>query len=322
MRLRTFTGRTMTEAMAKVRIELGDDAIIVATEEDDDGSMRLTAALDQSDPFATVPADAYDVVDILGDALSGHGLSPALVEKILAAALPFDAHEPVDALSRALELLYDYAPLPADGQRRVIMLVGPPGAGKTVTTAKLATRAVIAGKKVQLVTADASRAGGIEQLDALAAILKLRVATVDHARRLTPIAAATAPDELTIIDSPGINPFNAADRRELGDLIASGGAEPILVLPAGGDIVDSLEMARIFRDLGCTRFIATRLDMVRRLGSIVAVADEMRFGFAEAGVAPAIAKGIVPFTPVTLARLLLPRAVESQRPSFAQRGVP
>ena len=36
MRLRSFTGRTMNEAMGLVRQHLGSDAIIVSTEEDED----------------------------------------------------------------------------------------------------------------------------------------------------------------------------------------------------------------------------------------------------------------------------------------------
>ena len=44
--------------------------------------------------------------------------------------------------------LFTFAPL--DGEtRRPLLLAGPPGAGKTVTAAKLATRAVVAGKPVR-----------------------------------------------------------------------------------------------------------------------------------------------------------------------------
>lgn len=322
MRLRTFSARTMTDAMAKVRLELGPDAIIVSTQEDDDGTMRLTAALDEVDAFPPA-TDDYDVVDTLGEALATHGLSPALVEKILAAALRFpDETDPLAALSRALDVLYSFDPIAADTGRRVLLMVGPPGAGKTVSIAKLATRAIVAGKKVRLVTADITRAGGIQQLQALADILKLHLTTIDTPHRLAPVAAAAQPGELMLIDSPGVNPYSAGDRRELASLIASSKAEPVLVIPAGGDMVDTVDMAHMFRDLGCSRLIVTRLDMVRRLGSVLTAADELQFGFAEAGIAPAIAKGITPFTPVMLARLLLPQAAEAQRSSIGRRGIP
>jgi len=127
----------------------------------------------------------------------------------------------------------------------------------------------------------------------------------------TPIAAATASGELLLIDTPGVNPYSAGDRRELAALIDACDCEPLLVLPAGSDAVDAVEMARAFQDLGCRRFIATRLDMVRRLGSILAIADRLALGFAEAGTGPEIATGLTQVTPVALARLLLPPPAET-----------
>lgn len=320
MRLKTFIGRTMSEAMALAREHLGPDAVIVATQEDGDGAMRVTAAIDRPDPFPIAPASSIDALDALGDALTNHGLSPALVEKILASALPYEDDEPAIALAGALDALYDFSPVTVDENRRVLLLAGPPGAGKTVSIAKLAARAVMAGEQVRLVTADATRAGGIEQLEAFARILKLRLQTADNAQRLSALAASAAPGELMLIDSAGVNPYSAGDRRELAGLIAASGAEPLLVLPAGGDVIDTLEMARIFHDLGCTRLIATRLDMAHRLGSIIAAADELRISFAEAGVAPGIADGLTPFNPAVLARLILPQAAESRRSSSGNRG--
>jgi flagellar biosynthesis protein FlhF len=323
MRLRSFSGRTMTDAMAQVRRELGPDAVIVATRDDKDGGMEVTVAIDPADPFVPAPAAAFDAIDVLGDALAGHGLTPVQVEKILAASLTLEAAEPIVALAHSLEALYEFAPIATpDERRRVLMLVGPPGAGKTVTAAKLATRGVMAGRRIRLVTTDTARAGGIEQLAALADVLKVRVDTVDAPQRLTPLAAATAPGETLLIDTAGVNPYSAGDRRELATLVALSEAEPVLVLPGGADALDAVEMAQPFQDLGCTRFIATRLDMVRRLGSILAIADRLGLAFAEAGTGSAIATGLTPVTPVALARLLLPQPAEAPQRSVAKRGLP
>jgi flagellar biosynthesis protein FlhF len=318
MQLRTFTAATMSEAMALVRARLGPEAIIVDTQEGDDGNTRVTAAVEREERLA--PGIEPDVIDLLNEALSGHGLAPLLVEKILCAALPFDTQDPLLALSSAFATFFSFAPIEAEG-RRPLLLVGPPGAGKTVSIAKLATRAVMAGKRVSLVTADTVRAGGIEQLDAFARLLKLQLQRADGARDLAPLASGGG-DELLLIDSPGINPYSAGDRRELSSLIAASGAEPVLVLPAGGDSFDTVEMARIFRDLGSSRMIVTRLDMVQRLGSVVAAADALRLGFAEAGTSPDIANGIAAFNPVVLARLILPKPAQQPRQALAMRGSP
>jgi flagellar biosynthesis protein FlhF len=319
MRLRTFTAATMAEAMGLVRAALGDDAIIVSTEEGDDGGMRVSAAVDRPEQLA--PTAGPDIIDALGEALSGHGLSASLVEKILCAALPFETDDPLLALASAFTTFFDFAPVDAD-ESRPLLLVGPPGAGKTVSIAKLATRAVMAGQAVRLVTADTVRAGAIEQLEAFARVLKLTLYRADTAQRLRPLTADVRPGQLLLIDTPGINPYSAGDRRELAALIAASGAEPVLVLAAGGDAFDTIEATRIFRDLGATRFIVTRLDMVRRLGSVLTAADALHLKFCEAGIAPDIATGLKPFNPVVLARMFLPNTAAPPQQVNAKRGTP
>jgi len=316
MRLRTFSAASMSEAMALVRAQLGGDAIIVSTEDGDDGLMRVTAAVEP----AELPAagNEPDVIDALSEALAEHGVAPALVEKILGAALPFETEDPLLALSGAFTSVFRFAPL--DAKERPLLMVGPPGAGKTVSIAKLAARAVMAGKPVRLVTADIVRAGGIEQLEAFARVLRLPLQRAESAARLAPLARQSAPQELLLIDTPGINPYSAGDHRELTLLIEASGGEPVLVLPAGGDSFDSIEMARIFRDLGASRMIVTRLDMVRRLGSVIAAADALNLAFAEAGISADIASGLAPIDPVVLARFLLPRPAPALRQAHSKRG--
>jgi flagellar biosynthesis protein FlhF len=319
MRLRTFTAATMSEAMALVRAGLGADAIIVSTEESDDGSTHVTAAVEQ--PERHVPDVDGDIIDQLSEALTAHGLAPTLIEKVLCAALPFETEDPLLALSGAFTSFFEFAPIEPEA-RRPLLLIGPPGAGKTVSAAKLATRAVMAGTAVRLVTADTVRAGGIEQLEAFARVLRLTLQRAESVQRLGALARDTGPSELLLIDTPGANPYSAGDRRELAALIAASGAEPVLVMPAGGDAFDTAEMACIFRDLGAQRMIVTRLDMVQRLGSIISAAEVLSLAFCEAGVAADIATGLKPFNPVILARLVLPKPAPPLRQANTMRGSP
>ena len=132
MRLSTFTAPTMTEAMSLVRARLGEDAIIVSTEEDEDGNARVTAAVER--PERPLPAAGPDVVDVLNEALSSHGLSPVLIEKILCTALTFHTDDPLLALAGALTALLRFTPVES-APRRPLLLIGPPGAGKTLALA-------------------------------------------------------------------------------------------------------------------------------------------------------------------------------------------
>jgi flagellar biosynthesis protein FlhF len=311
MRLRTFTARTMPEAMALVREQLGGEAIILSTARAN-GGISVTAALDQADaPAAADVVEAEppeDPVDMLHEMLAAHGTPAALVEKLLNALLETAAADPALALAAGIDAVFSFAPLSERPANRPMMLVGPPGAGKTVSIAKLATRAVLAGRKPLVISSDIIRAGGIAQLESFTCMLGLELHRAESARQLAELTAGAGEDAVILIDSAGINPYSANDRSELAAYLVAARAEPVLVLPAGGDVFDSIEIAHAFASLGTTRLLTTRLDMVHRLGSQLAAADAAQLSFCDASMTPDIAKGLFPLNPVALARLIMPEA--------------
>ncbi len=314
MRLRTFTAKTMPEAMARVRIELGADAIILSTG-CVAGGISVTAALDQSETAAPAAAETAapveDWFEALHETLAAHGTPAPLVERVLTAALERSQPDRHLALAGGLEAAFSFAPLSERPLNRPLMLVGPPGAGKTISIAKLATRAVLAGLKPIVVSTDTVRAGGIAQLESFICMLGVQLRRADSAGQLGEHVAAAGEAGPVLIDSAGINPYSASDRGELAALLVAAGAEPVLVLPAGGDIFDATEIAHAFAELGATRLLTTRLDMVHRLGSQLAAADAAQLSFCDASLSPDIARGLTPLNPTALARLLMPEATQA-----------
>lgn len=292
------------EAMGLVRAHLGPSAVIVSTQEDADGGARVTAALD--DELGSSQESDRRLDQIIGEGLSYHGISAELADTLLRACRASPADTPLAALAHGLSSIYRFEPL-MQTDRRALLLVGPPGSGKTATAARLAARSVLAGERVRLVTTDMVRAGGVAQLEAFAKILGAPLQAVDGALPLAAALAAADPGERVIVDTSAVNPFNSGDCRELDALIRGSSAEPVLVFAAGGDTHETVAMAEIFRDFGCTRAVVTRLDTVRRLGSVLGAAHTLALGLAEAGIAPDIADGLVSFTPKIVARLLLPK---------------
>jgi len=309
MRLRTFSAATVAEAMRLVREELGPDAVIIETEPSAAGCL-VTAALETEADLRYGPGleNAYDPLEAIADALAAHGVPPPLAQRLADAAIDRLDDNPTAALANALRLHFRFEPIELAGAER-ILLVGPPGAGKTVTAAKLAARHVLMGRLLRLVSADAIRAGGVEQLAALTQLMGLPLASVEGPAQLARhMTGAPGP---VIIDSHGFNPYRAAERQEIVALARAARAEPVLVLPAGMDLAETAETASSCAELGCRRLIVTRLDLTRRLGSLLAAAEAGGYAFAEVGVAPDIADGLCPLTPLGLARLLLPTAAEA-----------
>ncbi|MCX8500219.1 MAG: hypothetical protein ORO03_00775 [Alphaproteobacteria bacterium] len=351
MRMRIFQAETMPEAIRLVRSELGENAIIVSSQRGDNGrGVRVTAAIDEQDSdygaAATLQSsdsptglvgmfsrgahtdaeqelEAPDTIDLIADSMDRHGLPGALTERLLRAAMPLaekllraasalSVDPPIMTMAAALDNVFRFNPLSERGGGRPLMLVGPPGSGKTTTVAKLAAAAVLSNRRVNVITTDTMRAGGVGQLSAFTKILDIDLQTALDPESLLDALAAIAddnPDCLTVIDTAGSNPFDANEMDELGRLVGSVDCDTVLVLPAGFDIEEAAETARVFASIGAKRLLATRLDAAQRLGSILVAADVGQLEFCGLSVTPRVADGLTTVNPILLARLLIPEFV-------------
>lgn len=278
----------MTAAMALVRSNLGPDALILSTRRVA-GGVEVTAALEPA-PDALPPPPALDTAR--DAALAWHGVPTKLINALRPGAL-------VDALPGALS----FGTLPP-GNAAPLLLAGPPGAGKTLTTAKLATRLVMAGQSPLVVTADGQRAGAPEQLAAYTRLLGLTLVVASTPAPLSRALARRQDHAPVLIDTPGLDPFDPVARDELLALAAMAEAVTVLTLPAGLDPAEAHELADAFAQAGATLLVATRLDLCRRLGGILAAAAAANLTLTEAGIGPSAANGLRALTPEFLAGCL------------------
>jgi len=321
MRLKCYSAPSMAEAMALIRQELGDDAVIVSTQRAaGDGGIRITAAVEEpgqdGDLRSALAAENGDIPDSMKDArvlevqaaLDYHGAPRRLTDRIVNLVLRSDAKDGVGACATALDDIFAFAPLPERKSPRPFLICGPPGAGKTISVAKLAARARLANRPVAVISADSVRAGAVAQLAAFTRILEVELKRARGPESLRAmVEESVGIHDLVFIDSPGINPFSRHDTEFLRELIEAADVEPILVLAAGIDPMEGAEAGESFAQVGATRLLATRLDMARRLGGILAAADQGQLMFSEVTISPHVANGLIPLQPLSLARLILPR---------------
>lgn len=319
-----------------VRNTLGEDAIIVATREENGGrSVRVTAAIEQfdTDPDLTDMARAaernspsahtqteedwlqYDsesdkdmeMTDRMTEALLAQGVPDDVLESLVSTAMMTGQPVMEDALAAAIDHLYGFVPLPRKSSRKAIMLVGAPGAGKTLAAAKLAARASMEGMNVAAITTDTIRAGGVEQLESFTKLLQAPLLKAKDAGELKTALAHSKNADQIIIDTAGVNPFDLDDMTALARLIESGSIDPVLVLPSGLDGDDSGEIARSFAVLGVQKLLSSRLDISKRLGGLLAAAGHGGLSFTDASNTAKVVSGLVALSPLRLARQLLPR---------------
>ncbi len=328
MRLKTFTAESMAAAMKLVRAELGADAVIVSSHEPATGLVEVVAAIDiaPQDPFTIAPvsAEPADGFDALQDTLHYHRVPPAIAENLADSAAASAIDDAVLALAGALDEHFAFAPLSAGQDIRPLMLIGPPGAGKTVSAAKIAARARLAKRRVAIITTDTLRTGAVEQVAGYAALLGIDARVAQTPAELQDAVDASHAAAVKLIDTTGANPFDGDDMRRLQDFIAATDAEPILVLPAGMDADESADMARAFAVLGATRLLVTRLDTARRLGGMLAAASAANLRLCDVGIGPHLADGLSPLNPLALSRLLTAAPADrvatlaSAEPAFAE----
>jgi flagellar biosynthesis protein FlhF len=144
MRLRTFTAPSIGEAMRQVRTALGEDAVILSTEQEGK-QVKVTAAVENDAAPATAVPVATDSSDELEAALRYHSVPKALSDRLLATAGDLEGSSPQQALTAALRAQFGFQPLTDRKPAKPILLAGLPGAGKSSTLAKLAARAKVNG---------------------------------------------------------------------------------------------------------------------------------------------------------------------------------
>jgi flagellar biosynthesis protein FlhF len=288
MKLRTVQAARMADAIATLRAELGAEAVILSTRRVA-GGVEVTAGHDADDEPLVIPPDAAPAAR-LPEALRRHNLPASLGARL--AGVPL-----ADALRRALR----FDTLPQDG---TLLLLGPPGAGKTLSCAKLATRLVLAGTTPLLVTADGRRAGAAEQLAAFARVLNLPLAVAATPGSLAKALTRRADGQPAIVDMPGCDPFEVASLRRQEALNEAARGSAVLVLPAGLDAEEAAEAAGVFRNLGCRHLLPTRLDAARRWGGVLAAASAADLALTEGGTGQDVATGLTPLSPEWLAQRL------------------
>jgi flagellar biosynthesis protein FlhF len=317
MKMKMFVGRSEEEAMAMVRAEMGPDAVILSTR-DEDGRVEVRAAIERNfgqkfaaPKFSEVRPMFDETRSQLSSTLRWHGAPDGFVHMVAEAGGRLGAGlETMGLLSAGIEGVLTFNPLNPRPSKS-LLLVGPPGSGKTTAAAKLAM--VLSDKKdpLEAVAADFDASGQVARLAAL--MLKPSVTfalSPDHLVKL--VREADDRGQKLVIDCPSFNPLDVEDMKRCSDLISHMNVEPVLVMSAEGHPMDLEDNARAFAQVGCKRVILTKLDAVRRRGGAIAAISSARLSIAQLGLTSSVRGGLAPASAGRIARLFVTGTSEAE----------
>jgi len=234
-------------------------------------------------------------LDKLADKFKKEGMSDSYIEEFI---VNLEGHLSSVDLSKystvcdkAVALLEDRIQVDFDlfsgtprGKRKVIFFIGPTGAGKTTTIAKLAAKySLHMGKKVSLYTTDNYRIAAIDQLKFYADAMGLPFYPVKDVRKLKE-ALHRDGSELILVDTAGYSHKNPENILKLKDFYQAFGEkdyiENILVLSSTVSPSNARSVAEAYEVLGYKRILLTKLDEADFLGSMVELADTIHREYA------------------------------------------
>jgi flagellar biosynthesis protein FlhF len=220
---------------------------------------------------ATPPAAIRQVRDTLGD--------DALVLRTM------QSSHRTDIVVTTTDEVYRFGAglrLPVDrgeSQRRprVIALVGPTGAGKTTTVAKLAlSNNGFAWGRVGLISLDTYKIGALDQIQTYADVGGLTLELLGSPTEVPGVLSRLAQCDTILVDTPGRTPRADASEHAWRDALRAIAAdETHLVLSAGVRLHVADAVRRDYADLGVTHALLTKLDEIPEEAGVAQLADRL-----------------------------------------------
>ena len=316
MKIKKIRAKNFSEALSQVRKELGQDAVILSSE-DKKGNrsyVEVTAAMDydmETDistgytPHLPSPSSGAsreytelkhelrslkDYIEAMKDSgfelklqgehrdlfnfLKARSIKDEYALRLIKRA--GDVSDIETLMSDDLNIVrslpkhqFIKSSISTDQNRRIIMLIGPTGSGKTTTVAKLASMAIRERKKVAMISIDTYKIGAAEQIRIYSRMIGIPLDIVSDREGLRKSINRFSDRDVVLIDTTGQNPRDAEYINGLKAFYEMNmPLETQLLLSTSSDGEFLMDTYKYYNVLPIDYVAFTKTDEAVRLGSI------------------------------------------------------
>ena len=239
----------------------------------------LAASSTESSSIQTTPA-LSKYMDILKDNDFDKDESESIIRTVKNSISNDDLNDEVKIEKSLKELLKSRivttGPIRPGNRKKIVMLIGPTGVGKTTTLAKMGAQyALKEGNKVAFITIDNYRIAATEQLKKYAEIMRIPIYSVNDQKEFKSIIASEKAD-IILVDTSGRsqkNQLKISEIKSFADLIDYD-FEKVLCVSANTRKNDIKDVFKAFDIINFNSVIITKVDETSNVGNVVDVADK------------------------------------------------
>jgi flagellar biosynthesis protein FlhF len=196
--------------------------------------------------------------------------------------------------------------------KKIVMLVGPTGVGKTTTIAKLTARFALKSQrnyKVGLIVLDSYKIGAVEQLSQYARMMKVNIETVISSDEFMEKLERMSSYDYIFIDTMGSSPYDAKKIEQTQDFLNSNhlqhNIDVMLVVPSSLKYEDLKQTYDSFSRLNIDTIMFTKLDETKGFGNIFSLVHEIQKPISYFSIGQEVPEDIVVATSDYLVESLL-----------------